>query len=94
MEAMYPDLPCPTLDDLTTVFSSPEYVELAKPFGLNNPNNFSADQVGAVLRLWGLHNSLSLRLGYVVKERHSYFHKMGTPMLSGSTMTTAKLRGV
>lgn len=67
MEAMYPDLTCPTLDDLTTVFSSKEYVELAKPFGLNNPNNFSADQVGAVLRLWGLHNSLSLRLGYVVR---------------------------
>jgi len=68
MEALYPCVPRPTVDDLLTVFHSPEFVEWAEPFGLDNPNNFTADQVGAVLRLWGIYNSLSLRLGYVVGE--------------------------
>jgi len=69
MEAMHPTLPHPTVSDLLIVFFSPEFKEMAAPFGLDNVNNFTVDQVGAVLRWWGATNNLALRLGYVVGEK-------------------------
>ena len=70
MRAQYPELPQPTLQDLREVFHSPEFTEHAAAFGLDNTNNFTADQVGAVTHFWAdTYHDLNIQLGYLSEGR-------------------------
>ena len=62
--AQYPALPYPTLGELITVFER-QSAEFAQVFDMENTDNFSVDQVGAVLYSWGRERGLNLRLGYL-----------------------------
>ncbi|KAL6715604.1 hypothetical protein ACLMJK_006565 [Lecanora helva] len=67
IRATHPHLPCPTLEGLQEVSHSPAFVKHATAFGMTNEDNFSVDQVGAVLFFWGSYHRLNLRLGYVIE---------------------------
>ena len=64
MHAQCPDLPYPTLEELDMVFRE-QSAEHAEIYGMDNINNFSVDQVAAVLYSWGVERGLNLRLGYL-----------------------------
>ena len=63
MSAQYPDLPCPSRDELQEIFDS-QTDEFAEVFDMDNSNNFSIDQVALVLYSWGMSHGLNLRIGY------------------------------
>lgn len=77
MAAMYPGLPRPTVQDLQNVRENPEYrqflaqfqadpVNIDDDFGLDNDNNFLADQVGAMLGFWAdAYHDMHLQVGIV-----------------------------
>ena len=65
MSVQYPDLPCPTRDELRGIFASMKD-EFAEIFDMNNINNFSIDQVALVMYAWGMSRGLNLRIGYQV----------------------------
>ena len=67
MQAVYPRWACPTVAGLRRVFSSPAFVEHATAFGMTNENNFSVDQVAAVLYFWGMENRINIRTGYIIE---------------------------
>lgn len=64
MWAQWPTLPQPSRDDLIAIFQR-QSVEFALVFGMENTDNFSVDQVAAVLYAWGRERGLNLRLGYL-----------------------------
>ena len=64
LRAQYPALPSPTVEELKAVFER-QSAEFALVFDMENTNNFSVDQVGAVLYSWGRERGLNLRLGYL-----------------------------
>lgn len=68
METMHPDIPLPTIEELLEIFNTEDVQEEIAPFLLDNVNNFTADEVGLVLRLWGECFFLNLRLGYIVGD--------------------------
>ncbi|KAI9712889.1 MAG: hypothetical protein M1812_006758 [Candelaria pacifica] len=70
MRAMHGSLPCPTIEELQKIASSPTFVQHCKDFGMDNQNDFSADQIGAVLYTWGQRRGLNLRLAYIPKGRY------------------------
>lgn len=61
MEAMEPDLPRPTVEELQVVFKSLDNAA----FGLDNESYFHVDQVGAALYFWGTKHDLNLQVGYI-----------------------------
>lgn len=65
MENMHPYLPCPTIADLQEILTSPAFKEYSVAFGMTNEDNFSIDQVAAVLFTWGCEQSLNIRIGVV-----------------------------
>ena len=65
MRAQYPSLPCPTRLQLKDLFDA-QAEEYATIFGMDNSNNFSIDQVAAILYTWGTAHDLNLRVGYQV----------------------------
>ncbi|KAL8790155.1 MAG: hypothetical protein Q9195_006482 [Heterodermia aff. obscurata] len=64
MSAQHPMLPCPALEELIEIFEQ-QSMETALWFLMENTNNFSVDQVAAVLTDWGWERGLNLRLGYL-----------------------------
>ena len=64
MRAQYPALPCPAREELIAIFEQ-QSAEFALLFDMVNTDNFSVDQVAAVLYSWGREKGLNLRLGYL-----------------------------
>lgn len=67
MSAQYPELPCPTRDELQDIFDSMKD-EFAEVYHMDNINNFSIDQVALVLYAWGMSCGLNMRIGYYVSS--------------------------
>ena len=65
MSAQYPELPCPTREELQDIFHC-QKDDFAEAFDMSNDNNFSIDQVALVLYTWGLSHGFNLRIGYQV----------------------------
>ena len=74
MEALYPSMPRPTVEDLEGILESQEFqasfsdfrVEGEVPFSMND---FSGDEIGAVLNRWAAIHWSVLRIGYVVNDQ-------------------------
>jgi len=72
MEAQHPGLPQPTLEDLDQAFRSEEVAAANSEFGLDNTDNFRADQLAAVIRHWASRNAINIQLGVDVDGGDSY----------------------
>lgn len=64
MCAQYPELPCPTREELQAIFEE-QAMEFAEVFDMDNTYDFSIDQVAAIVYRWGKPQGLNLRIGYV-----------------------------
>jgi hypothetical protein len=71
MGAQYPaELRQPTLQALQEVFHSQEFIKHTGAFGLNNTDNFTVDQLGAVIHFWAdTYYDLNIQLGYLSEGR-------------------------
>ena len=65
ISAQYPELPCPTREELQDIFDC-QKDDFAETFDMSNDNNFSIDQVALVVYTWGLSHGFNLRIGYQV----------------------------
>ena len=100
MEAMYPNMPRPSVQNLQAILDSPDFQAFVQEFQVDDQdgfsrNNFSVDEIGAVLNHWASSRGLMLRIGYVVDSQppRPYWTPTGTrvPLSSGYTTTTPKL---
>lgn len=66
MWSMFRDLAVPTIPELQEIRGSQEFRDHGRGFGMDNENNFTIDQVGAVLFFWGRSHGLNLRIGYII----------------------------
>ncbi|KAK0714840.1 hypothetical protein B0H67DRAFT_460883, partial [Lasiosphaeris hirsuta] len=76
-----PSLPVPTLEELRGVFFGGAVAGENATVGMDNGNNFSVDQLGAVFGEWGASRGLRCQLGYVSDE--------GRPVLINTAAVTA-----
>ena len=65
LQVMHQYMPCPTITDLQTILRSPWFREYNTAFGMSNDNNFSIDQIAAVVYAWGYNMGYNVRIGVV-----------------------------
>ncbi|KAK0643260.1 hypothetical protein B0T16DRAFT_415590 [Cercophora newfieldiana] len=83
MEHQHPSLPVPELEELRGVFAAMEAENAA--VGMDNVNNFSADQLGAVFGAWGEGKGIKCQMGYVADD--------GVPVLVNTRSVTGENTG-
>ncbi|KAK0619954.1 hypothetical protein B0T14DRAFT_430573, partial [Immersiella caudata] len=84
MATQCPSLRVPSLDELRDAFAKMEEANAA--VGMDNVNNFSADQLGAVFGVWGEGEGLKCQMGYVSGDD-------GVPVLINTKSVTAEDQG-
>lgn len=72
MMAMHPSLPLPTTGELHAIAKSPEIRTHAVGSGVDNIDDYSVDQVAAVLEAWGKSFGRVLRLGCLTKDQRPF----------------------
>lgn len=85
IESQYPSLRVPGLPELREIFAAMEAENAA--VGMDNVNNFSADQLGAVFSAWGegYLSGRKCQMGYVADD--------GVPVLVNTRSVTGEASG-
>jgi len=72
MQAQHHGFPQSTLEDLDQAFRSEEVAAANSEFGLDDTDDFRADQLAAVIRHWASRNAINIQLGVDVDGGDSY----------------------
>ncbi|KAK4449944.1 hypothetical protein QBC34DRAFT_85867 [Podospora aff. communis PSN243] len=84
IEVQCPSLRVPSLEELRNIFAKMEEANAA--VGMDNVNDFSADQLGAVFGAWGEGEGVRCQMGYVSGDD-------GVPVLINTRNVTAEDEG-